>query len=111
MDQSPGDAIPKPTASGVDAECSPGRLHCHRPCRCDGVWQTIPGWPYSMVVALESGRSSWTAPLDAVRIGPDDEVTEITAGQLREVIGRLRRAGQLPDGDPSVLVVTHRFRL
>jgi hypothetical protein len=89
-----------------DAECSPDRLHCHRPCRCDGVRQTIPGWPYSMVLALESGRSSWTAPLDAVRIGPDDDVTEITAAQLRDVIGRLRRAGQLPDGDPPVLVVT-----
>jgi hypothetical protein len=24
-----------------DAECSPERLHCYRPCRCDGVRQTI----------------------------------------------------------------------
>ena len=38
-----------------DAECSPQRCHCHRPCRCDGVRQTIPGWPYSIVAALESG--------------------------------------------------------
>jgi hypothetical protein len=28
-----------------DAECSPQRAHAHRPCRCDGVRQTIPGWP------------------------------------------------------------------
>ena len=48
-----------------DAECSPQRAHAHRPCRCDGVRQTIPGWPYSIVAALESGRSSWTLPLDA----------------------------------------------
>jgi hypothetical protein len=89
-----------------DAECSSDRLHCHRPCRCDGVRQTIPGWPYSMVMALESGPSSWTAPLDAVRIGPDDDVTEVTAGQLREVIARLRQAGQWADGDPPVLIVT-----
>ncbi|MGV9384073.1 hypothetical protein ACWDRB_50220 [Nonomuraea sp. NPDC003707] len=27
----------------------------------------IPGWPYSFVVASETGRSSWTAPLDALR--------------------------------------------
>jgi hypothetical protein len=53
-----------------DAECSPQRAHAHRPCRCDGVRQTIPGWPYSIVAALESGRSSWTAPLDAVRLVP-----------------------------------------
>lgn len=30
----------------------------------------VPGWPYSVVVALETGRSSWTAPLDAVRLAP-----------------------------------------
>jgi hypothetical protein len=89
-----------------DAECSPDRLHCHRPCRCDGVRQTIPGWPYSMVVVLESGRSSWTAPLDAVRVGPDDDVTEVTAAQIRQVIGRLREAGQCSEGDPPVLIVT-----
>ena len=67
-----------------DAECSPQRCHCHRPCRCDGVRQTIPGWPYSFVAALESGRSSWTAPLDAVRLAPDDDTTEVTAAQLRD---------------------------
>jgi hypothetical protein len=41
-----------------DAECSMQRAHAHRPCRCDGVRQTIPGWPYSIVAVLESGRSS-----------------------------------------------------
>ena len=35
-----------------DAECSPERLHCHRPCRCDGVRQTIPGWPYQVAAVL-----------------------------------------------------------
>jgi DDE superfamily endonuclease len=87
-----------------DAECSAQRSHCHRPCRCDGVRQTIPGWPYSIVAALESGRSSWTAPLDAVRLRPDDDLTEVTAAQIRDLIGRLRAAGQLRDGDPNVLI-------
>ena len=32
--------------------------------------QLIPGWPYSFVAALETGRTSWTAVLDAVRLGP-----------------------------------------
>jgi hypothetical protein len=88
-----------------DAECSPGRLHCHRPCRCDGVRQTIPGWPYSVVAALGTGRSSWTAPLDIVRIGPDDDLTDVTAAQIRELIERLRRVGQHADADPAVLIV------
>jgi hypothetical protein len=89
-----------------DAECSPQRAHAHRPCRCDGVRQTIPGWPYSVVAVLESGRSSWTAPLDAVRLVPGQDATEVTAGQIREVCARLRAAGQWRDGDPPVLVVT-----
>jgi hypothetical protein len=88
-----------------DAECSPQRCHCHRPCRCDGVRQTIPGWPYSIVAALESGRSSWTAPLDAVRLAPGDDATEVTAAQIRDLLARLRQAGQLAEGDPEVLVV------
>jgi hypothetical protein len=88
-----------------DAETSAERLHCHRYCRCDGVRQTIPGWPYSVAVAIGSGRSSWTAPLDVVRIGPHDDVTEVTAAQIRGLIDRLREAGQLLDGDPPVLFV------
>lgn len=88
-----------------DAECSPGRLHCHRPCRCDGVRQTIPGWPYSVAAALGVGRSSWTAPLDVVRIGPDDDLTGITAAQIRDLVERLRGAGQHTDTDPPVLIV------
>jgi hypothetical protein len=43
----------------------------------------IPGWPYSWVVALEPSRTSWTLPLDAVRLGPADDATEVTAAQVR----------------------------
>jgi hypothetical protein len=88
-----------------DAECSPQRLHCHRPCRCDGRRQTIPGWPYSVIAALEPGRGSWTAPLDAMRIGPDDDVTELTATQLRDLTQRLTAVGHWQAGDPPLLVV------
>lgn len=66
-----------------DAECSPDRLHCHRPCRCDGVRQTIPGWPYQVAAGLGGGRTSWTGVLDAVRLGPTDDATEVTAAQIR----------------------------
>jgi hypothetical protein len=65
----------------------------------------IPGWPYSFVAALEPGRSSWTALLDAVRLGPDDDPTVVTAGQIREVIDRLREAGHWSQGDADILIV------
>ncbi|MEH1017727.1 transposase, partial [Micromonospora sp. CPCC 206060] len=88
-----------------DAECSPQRLHCHRPCRCDGTRQTIPGWPYQVASALGGGRCSWTGPLDAVRIGPAEDPTEVTATQIRDLLARLREAGQWREGDPPVLFV------
>ena len=65
----------------------------------------IPGWPYSVVAALEPGRTSWTAVLDAVRLGPDDDETEVTAAQVREVVARLIAAGHWREGDPAILVV------
>lgn len=45
--------------------------------------QMISGWPYSFVAALETRRSSWCRLLDAIRLGPEDDVAEVTAAQLR----------------------------
>src|ERR1039457_5486596 len=36
---------------------------------------------------------------------PDDDETEVTASQVREVVTRLIEAGQHKDGDPPILVV------
>jgi len=55
--------------------------------------QMIPGWPYSLVAALEPGRTSWTRLLDAVRLGPDDDLAAVTAAQVRGVIERIIAAG------------------
>jgi len=88
-----------------DAPTSAQRLFCHTYGRGRGQAQMVPGWPYSVVAALETGRSSWTALLDAVRLGPDHDPTAVTAAQVREVIARLREAGQHHDGDPDILVV------
>jgi hypothetical protein len=30
----------------------------------------IPGWPYSVIAALETGRTSWTAVLNVLRLDP-----------------------------------------
>ena len=88
-----------------DAETSPGRLFCHTYARGKGNAQMIPGWPYSFVAALGPGRTSWTRPLDAVRLGPADDATEVTAAQVRDVIQRIIAAGHWRDGDPDILVV------
>src|SRR5947209_9137780 len=87
------------------AATSAERLFCHVYGRGKGQAQMIPGWPYSVIAALEPGRTSWTAVLDAVRLGPDDDETEVTAAQVREVVGRLAAAGHWREGDLPVLVV------
>jgi hypothetical protein len=88
-----------------DAETSPERLFCHCYARGKGNAQMIPGWPYSFIAALEPGRTSWTAVLDAVRLGPADDETEVTASQVRDVAERLIAAGHWHDGDPDMLVI------
>jgi DDE superfamily endonuclease len=87
------------------AVTSPERLFCHVYGRGKGQAQMIPGWPYSVIAALEPGRTSWTAVLDAVRLGPDDDEAEVTAAQVRDVIARLIEAGHWSEGDPAVLVI------
>ena len=87
------------------AATSPERLFCHVYGRGKGQAQMIPGWPYSVVAALEPGRTSWTLPLDAVRLGPEDDETEVTAAQVRDVVTRLAGAGHWREGDPAILVV------
>src|SRR3954469_2090108 len=90
-----------------DAPTCSERLFCHVYGRGRGrdADQRIPGWPYQLVAALESGPTSWTAVLDVVRLGPADDATAVTAAQLRGVVGRLQRAGHWRAGDPAILVV------
>jgi hypothetical protein len=87
------------------AATSPERLFCHVYGRGKGQAQIIPGWPYSVVAALEPGRTSWTALLDAVRLGPEDDETAVTAAQVRGVVTRLIEARHWREGDPAILVV------
>nr|BFD96207.1 hypothetical protein KitaXyl93_75670 [Kitasatospora sp. Xyl93] len=88
-----------------DAQTCPDRSFCHTYGRGEAKHQMISGWPYSFVVALETGRTSWTAVLDAVRLEPGADLAAVTTAQLRVVIVRLIGAGQWKAGDPEVLVV------
>jgi hypothetical protein len=88
-----------------DAEASPERLSCHCHARGKGNAQVIPGWPCSLAAALGPGRTPWTLPLDAVRPGPADDATGVTAAQVRDVVTRLIEAGRWHQGGPAVLVV------
>lgn len=87
------------------ARTIPDRSFCH-PCgRGNAKHQMMPGWPYSVVAALETGRTSWTALLDAIRLSPGADLAAVTADQVREFIERLIAAGQWAEGDPDALIV------
>jgi hypothetical protein len=87
------------------AYTSPQRILCHTYGRGKDQRIPVPGWPYSVICALETGRSSWTAPLDALRLAPGDDAATVTARQMRELVERLVAAGQRTDGDPEILIV------
>ena len=88
-----------------EAHTSPQRILCHTYGRGKDTHIMVPGWPYSVVCALETGRHSWTAPLDAVRLAPGDDAATVTATQLRQVITDLIAAGRWQPGDPDIMVV------
>ncbi|QDN55332.1 transposase [Streptomyces sp. S1D4-14] len=88
-----------------DAATSDARSFCHTYGRGENKHLMIPGWPVSWIVALETGRSSWTAPLDAVRLRPGDDLAAVTAAQVRDLVRRLVEAGQWNVGDPLIWIV------
>jgi hypothetical protein len=94
-----------------DAVTSPGLCHCYAPCRCDGSRKTIPGWPFSFAAGLEWGATSWTALLDAVRIGPDQDATQVTVAQMARVVARLAAAGSLAGRPAPVFVFDSGYDL
>ncbi|MFI6893494.1 transposase [Streptomyces sp. NPDC050256] len=90
-----------------DADTSSDRSFCHTFDRCLAKHQMVPGYPYSIVAALETGRTSWTALLDAIRPDPVADLAAVTAEQgsvpssndscqpvAGRRLGRLGRAGR-----------------
>lgn len=88
-----------------DAATSPDRSFCHTHGRGDQKHLMIPGWPYSVIAALETGRTSWTAILDAQRLNPGADVAAVTAVQVHDLVNRLIDAGQWHEGDPKIWIV------
>ena len=57
----------------------------------------LPGWPYSLLVGIQWGSSSWAGPIEARRLRPGEEHTDVTIGQ---VTGLLKG----PGGDREMAV-------
>ncbi|MFD1938546.1 MULTISPECIES: transposase [Nonomuraea] len=80
-----------------DAATSPDRSFCHAYGRSEKTkHQMIPGWPYSIVAALETGRTPWTTLLDAVRLEPGADLAQVSAARLLPRGVRLQTPGSSP---------------
>jgi hypothetical protein len=69
-----------------EAHTAAERILCHTYGRGKDSHMMVPGWPYSVIVALETRRGSWTAPPDTQRLAPGDDAATITAEQLPRVV-------------------------
>jgi DDE superfamily endonuclease len=100
-----------------DAACSPQRLRIFdRSSRSLAGDPVTAGWPYAVLAGLEWGPTSWTAPVDATRLGPSDALTQVTLAQIRGVLARLAAAGrtEMPgfvfDADYDLMAFSHALR-
>jgi len=80
-----------------DAECSPERGLFYHPSRHSAGQPIVAGWSYQLICALEFTRDSWTTPLDARRLTPDDNVNLVATAQIKDLLPRL----DVPDGVPA----------
>jgi len=70
----------------------------------------LPGWSYSILVGIGWGSSSWVDPIQARRLLPADDHTEVTIAQIRNLLTDLatttaQHATQQDHNGPPPLVI------
>jgi DDE superfamily endonuclease len=65
----------------------------------------LPGWPYSLLVGIGWGSTSWVDPIEARRLRPGEEHTDVTIGQITGLLKDLAATGKQQPGDPPPLVL------
>jgi hypothetical protein len=79
-----------------DAECSPERGYYYHPSRHSAGQPIVAGWAYQFLAQLGFARESWTAPVDAERLRPEEDANVVAAGQVGALLGRLEAGGTIP---------------
>jgi hypothetical protein len=89
-------AVDASTWARCDAETSPERGFYYSASKHSAGKPIVAGWSYQWVTQLDWAHDSWTAPMDARRIPPAADATEVTATQVRDLVGRLGETGSAP---------------
>ena len=71
-----------------DAEASPERGFYYHPSRHSAGQPIVAGWLYQWVAQLGFARESWTAPVDARRVRPTENIHAVAADQIRDLLSR-----------------------
>jgi hypothetical protein len=80
----------------IAAVTSPDRGYAHHPSRQAGDSPYVPSWTWQLVAQLGTVPSSWTAPLDAVRV-PSAETGSLAAARMvRGLTARLGPVAGVP---------------
>lgn len=82
-------AVDVSTWPRLAAECSPERGFYYHPSRHSSGQPIVAGWAYQWVAGLRLTRDSWVAPVDARRLSPAENTTEIAAAQVKDLLHRL----------------------
>jgi hypothetical protein len=69
------------------------RGYYYHPYRHSAGQPILAGWAYQFVAQLGFARESWTAPVDAERLRPEEDANVVAAGQVKGLLGRLGREG------------------
>jgi DDE superfamily endonuclease len=87
-DQPPIYAVDVSVWPRCDAETSPERGYYYHPSRHSAGQPIVAGWAYQFVAQLGFVRESWTAPVDVVRVRPEQEPNAVAAEQIEKLLGR-----------------------
>jgi hypothetical protein len=79
-----------------DAETSPQRGYYYHPSRHSAGKPIVAGWWYQQVSQLNFGKDSWTWPVVCRRVRPLEDHVAATAGQVRDLLGRLVVTAAVP---------------
>ena len=95
-DEAPVYAVDVSVWPRCDAECSPERGYYYHPSRHSAGQPIVAGWAYQWIAQLGFARESWTAPVDARRVRPEEDANSVAAGQMGALLGRLGKRGAAP---------------
>jgi hypothetical protein len=78
------------------AHTSPERGYCYSAAYQTGGQPVVAGWSYQWITQLNLDDDSWTAPMDALRVRPDQNIHDVAVSQIRALLARQAPAPTAP---------------